>query len=394
MTKELLQSTTALNLAAYLLLKSDQASQEDIDPTLIQSHPVIASLQKCNTLNQKLEDTVENKVDGLRTQLSNLVKAAALMKSEDNNNEWEDDGMESSGDDKDDEEIEVENKEESDGEEEEEAEADDKNRKETTMKQRNNNYVLNEARFGLRPSEIAAEDSGGRRQRQRRRQADGLLLDSGDGDPLLHQIDTTSKKTRALASTINSIEQRATVRQRRKVPLADDIDEIDDEDKYGGGRGGIDDMMAEDEDELGGLFSSKKKKGHHESEGDDFDDGGEFDDDGDDIDDPFYAAVSKKSKSKKQAKKELYKVAPKFPRTDIEIDGERAINKTIMKNRGLVAHKSKLNRNPRVKKREQYRKALIRRKGAVREVRAPEEGYHYGGESTGVKTNLSKSRKL
>jgi Sas10 C-terminal domain len=43
-----------------------------------------------------------------------------------------------------------------------------------------------------------------------------------------------------------------------------------------------------------------------------------------------------------------------------------------MKNRGLVAHKSKLNRNPRVKKREQYRKALVRRKGHVREVRMEE----------------------
>ena len=30
-----------------------------------------------------------------------------------------------------------------------------------------------------------------------------------------------------------------------------------------------------------------------------------------------------------------------------------------MKNRGLVAHKNRLNRNPRVKKREQYRKALV-----------------------------------
>jgi U3 small nucleolar RNA-associated protein 3 len=75
------------------------------------------------------------------------------------------------------------------------------------------------------------------------------------------------------------------------------------------------------------------------------------------------------------------------------LPGERAISKTIMKNRGLVAHKSKLNRNPRVKKREQYRKALVRRKGQVREVRT-DEGHKYGGEETGIKSGLSRSRKL
>jgi U3 small nucleolar RNA-associated protein 3 len=73
--------------------------------------------------------------------------------------------------------------------------------------------------------------------------------------------------------------------------------------------------------------------------------------------------------------------------------GERAISRVIMKNRGLVAHKSKINSNPRVKKREQYRKALIRRKGAVREVRN-DEGHKYGGEGTGIKSGISRSRKL
>ena len=64
-----------------------------------------------------------------------------------------------------------------------------------------------------------------------------------------------------------------------------------------------------------------------------------------------------------------------------------------MRNRGLVAHKNKINRNPRVKKREQYRKALIRRKGAIRDVRT-DEAHKYGGEETGIKSGLSRSRKL
>merc|ERR1712176_1176663 len=117
------------------------------------------------------------------------------------------------------------------------------------------------------------------------------------------------------------------------------------------------------------------------------DDGGVAFDDGDD----FYGQILKKSKAKKKFKKDMYKVAPKFPRAEGLVEGERAISKTILKNRGLVAHKSKLNRNPRVKKREQFRKAKIRRKGAVREVRT-DEGHRYGGEATGIKTNVSKSR--
>ena len=75
------------------------------------------------------------------------------------------------------------------------------------------------------------------------------------------------------------------------------------------------------------------------------------------------------------------------------MEGERAVSKQIMKNRGLVPHKPKSTKNPRVKKREQYRKALIRRKGAVREVRTGEADA-YGGESTGIKSGISRSRKL
>ena len=64
-----------------------------------------------------------------------------------------------------------------------------------------------------------------------------------------------------------------------------------------------------------------------------------------------------------------------------------------MKNRGLVAHKAKINRNPRAKFREKFRQAQIRRRGAVREIRT-EEGHVYGGEATGIKSGISRSRKL
>ena len=76
LTKTLLQSSTALNLAMYLLLKSEQSQQEEEGAELlIQSHPVLARLEKWNSLAQKLEDRVENKVNGLQGQIENLVKA-------------------------------------------------------------------------------------------------------------------------------------------------------------------------------------------------------------------------------------------------------------------------------------------------------------------------------
>ena len=73
--------------------------------------------------------------------------------------------------------------------------------------------------------------------------------------------------------------------------------------------------------------------------------------------------------------------------------GERAVGYQIMKNRGLVPHQKKANKNPRVRKREQYRKAVIRRKGAVRDIRTG-EAVTYGGEDTGIKTGISCSHKL
>lgn len=45
--------------------------------------------------------------------------------------------------------------------------------------------------------------------------------------------------------------------------------------------------------------------------------------------------------------------------------GKRAITYQIAKNKGLTPHRKKEQRNPRVKHRNKFRKAKIRRKGAV-----------------------------
>ncbi|KOC68829.1 Something about silencing protein 10 [Habropoda laboriosa] len=76
----------------------------------------------------------------------------------------------------------------------------------------------------------------------------------------------------------------------------------------------------------------------------------------------------------------------------IENEGKRAITYQIAKNKGLTPYRKKEQRNPRVKHRNKYRKAKIRRKGAVREVR--KEVSRYAGEISGIKASVKKSIKL
>jgi U3 small nucleolar RNA-associated protein 3 len=62
------------------------------------------------------------------------------------------------------------------------------------------------------------------------------------------------------------------------------------------------------------------------------------------------------------------------------------------KNKGLTPKRKKEQRNPRVKNREKYRKANVRRRGQVREVRT--EMHRYGGELSGIRIGVKRSIKL
>ncbi|XP_018784083.1 PREDICTED: something about silencing protein 10 [Bactrocera latifrons] len=73
-------------------------------------------------------------------------------------------------------------------------------------------------------------------------------------------------------------------------------------------------------------------------------------------------------------------------------DTRRGITYQIAKNKGLTPARKKELRNPRVKHRNKFRKALVRRKGAVRTVR--KETTRYGGEISGIKATVSKSVKF
>lgn len=188
-------------------------------------------------------------------------------------------------------------------------------------------------------------------------------------------------------------ERDQTIRVRRPVP-GEGEDEMENSD---GGEGSDD-----DDDDLGlggdGFLSGlppevlkglsrrqgagdgkKKKKGKEGKRGRDGDEegGGADGKEGGEVENEFYATVADAKERKKRAKKEKYHPEARIAGAlEAELEAERAArgetkrgaSYTIIKNRGLTPHKNKLNRNPRSKKREAFRKATIRRKGQVRKL--------------------------
>lgn len=109
--------------------------------------------------------------------------------------------------------------------------------------------------------------------------------------------------------------------------------------------------------------------------------------------DATYQAASAAATLRKRARKEqraVPKTLPPLP--DPLVEGARAINTAIEKNRGLTPHRNKAGKNPRKKNRTKFEKATIARKGQVQPSR--ERSSAYGGEATGIKAKISKSRRF
>mmetsp|Transcript_47075 Transcript_47075/g.52436 ORF Transcript_47075/g.52436 Transcript_47075/m.52436 type:complete len:689 (-) Transcript_47075:6636-8702(-) len=383
LTRSMLQKSIALNSIMYILLRYASAGDEDATSN-IQAHPVMDQLKKFNSLLEKLEENVHNKTRDIDSQLDNLVKAAALMTGADadtdDDNSTEDGDLNETSNIK-----QLFEKENDDDDDEVASEASNEEMDEVSSvkivqkKQKDYDRSLNEARFGLRPEEVKRSSNVSRTKRRTHH-----LEDFGDLEE-----DESKISGNMLASTINTIEQRSQTasRKRRPAPVPEQLDDVDEhDDQLAQGIKMMEEELGKDDEEDDGIdINSGNVRGDVDMTDPDANDDDELL--------GFYNKMATKSREKKSFKKSLYKVAPKFPRVDGEVVGERAISRTILKNRGLVAHKAKINRNPRVKKREQYRKALIRRKGAVREVRN-DEGHKYGGEGTGIKSGISRSRKL
>ncbi|KAG9446734.1 hypothetical protein H6P81_012862 [Aristolochia fimbriata] len=106
--------------------------------------------------------------------------------------------------------------------------------------------------------------------------------------------------------------------------------------------------------------------------------------------DDFYKEAKRQRTEKLLAKDARYArnpVMPSLPEDDV--DGKRQITYQMEKNKGLTRARKKLTKIPRKKYKLKHKKAVVRRKGQVRDIRKPSGPY--GGETTGINTGISRS---
>lgn len=104
----------------------------------------------------------------------------------------------------------------------------------------------------------------------------------------------------------------------------------------------------------------------------------------------FYREVEKQHEAKLAAKAKMYSRTPAVPSLpETLVDGKRHINRQMEKNRGLTRARNKLIKNPRKKYKLKHQKAVVRRKGQVREIKKPSGPY--GGEASGINAGISRS---
>ncbi|XP_021465036.2 something about silencing protein 10 isoform X2 [Oncorhynchus mykiss] len=107
----------------------------------------------------------------------------------------------------------------------------------------------------------------------------------------------------------------------------------------------------------------------------------------------FYRGVEERLKLKRKGKDPQAEEGLEAAEDDyVDPDAKRRITYQMAKNKGLTPKRKKIDRNPRVKHREKFRRAKIRRKGQVREVRREET--RYSGELSGIRAGVKKSVKL
>ncbi|NXF85762.1 SAS10 protein, partial [Eubucco bourcierii] len=106
----------------------------------------------------------------------------------------------------------------------------------------------------------------------------------------------------------------------------------------------------------------------------------------------YYKMMEEKLKRKRKRTEDQDTLEGDVSEGEEDPSKKRGVTYQMIKNKGLTPRRKKIDRNPRVKHREKFRRAKIRRRGQVREVRR--ELQRYGGEPSGIRAGVKKSRKL
>lgn len=110
----------------------------------------------------------------------------------------------------------------------------------------------------------------------------------------------------------------------------------------------------------------------------------------------YYNKIASELKAKKakikMGEEEDLDPSVDFPVGEADEDAKRAITYEMAKNKGLMRKRKKELRNPRVKHKMKFKRAIVKRKSQIPQLR--NEAGSYGGEMTGIKSNVAKSVKL
>ena len=115
--------------------------------------------------------------------------------------------------------------------------------------------------------------------------------------------------------------------------------------------------------------------------------------------DEYYQKIKNEKLTKKKEREERYAqinepLIDTYVEPEMDGDEKRKATWRILANRGLTPFRKKENRNPRVKKRMKYEKAVKKLPSTRRVAVDKKKLSKYGGEMTGIKSNLARSTKF
>ena len=175
------------------------------------------------------------------------------------------------------------------------------------------------------------------------------------------KTDDRSKKRKKLNQIVGAMERERQDMERKRGPSVD-IDYIRDTEKRETftNIGGDDFSMPQEDDEevMSKILAGKQRK------------------------------KEKEEKKAAAAKPHVYRF-----KDDVNPESRRGASKQVVKNRGLTRYRPRGKKIPRTKNRLAYDKAVIRRKGAVRDY-VGKPGASYSGEASGINISVRKGSRL